>query len=338
MAKKVKKSGLAAALGSAGRKAVEKVRGNETTFSAGGDLPGGIEGGIAQLVDCKFDTYSRGSMEGEYYFLAAGIVKKPKTFEGHRVEGLRTQIMEPVCDTSETRPNSSRKTIDEHIDWVLNEMRKLGVDTSELELEDMEAAAEALREAKPHFRFRTWQGSATPQFPEPRVNHQWRGVCDPPEDEDEDELADEVVEDDTEEEEEGEEVTEETDETDLDALVKDANQEDVAACDALTARAQEYGIDASEIETWEEVADLIREAEEGDDGEEEEEEAEDEEEEEGAVEPEKGEVYFYKPPRSRKKIEVEVTAVFAGKQRVNAKSLDDGKLFKNVPFDKLEME
>ena len=156
MAKQTLKSGLVGKLGAKLSKAVEAHKGDETKFSGGGgDLPGGIENGIAQLVLCKFGVYEKGEFEGEYYWMAQGVVVSPKKHAGIVIEGLRTSIgPEAICDT----PNKARKTTEEHVAWVLNEMRKLGVDTSELSGDDLESTAEALQELGPHFRFRTWQG------------------------------------------------------------------------------------------------------------------------------------------------------------------------------------
>lgn len=179
------KSALVAKLGDKIRKAHEAHKGDETEYSSFGELPAGIEGGIAQLVDCKFDVVKEGKDNaGEYYFYAAGTVMEPKEFtdsEGnlHRVEGLRTSITEPIYDT----PNrKSRKTVDDHLAFVLNEMRKLGVDTSSIGAEQLEDVCEQLKQLKPFFRFRTWKGQAETTGPyagkEPRVQHVWNGCCD----------------------------------------------------------------------------------------------------------------------------------------------------------------
>jgi hypothetical protein len=158
-------------LGTRLQKAHELHKGDETEFSQFGELPPGINGGIAQLVDCKFDTYKKGDLSGNYFFYAAGTVHLPLDHEGIRTEGLRTSIMEPLCDT----PNKSRKTVEDHLGWIYNELRKLGLDTENLDFQEIEEAVEDLRRTKPYFRFRTWQGEATEQYPNPRVNHQWGG-------------------------------------------------------------------------------------------------------------------------------------------------------------------
>ena len=180
------KSLLISKLGKAFIEAHEQHRGDETEFSQFGELPPGIENGIAQLVDCKFDTYKKGDMEGNLYFYAAGVVVSPSevtirnspTDKGQNipVRGLRTSIMEPLCDT----PSRSRQTIKEHMAWIYNELRKLGMDTASLTPDAVEVACEALKKAQPHFRFRTWRGQPTEQYPDPRTNHSWNGFCEEP--------------------------------------------------------------------------------------------------------------------------------------------------------------
>lgn len=186
MAMQTAKSGLLAKLGTKGMAAHAAAKDKEVDFGNMGDLPEGIEGGIAQLVECKFDVVKPGKQNaGEYFFYAAGIVVAPREHAGVRIAGLRTVIMEMMCDT----PTTSRKTVQDHIDWVYNELRKLGVDTAQMKFEDLEAVAAALKKNKPHFRFRTWKGAkqTTGAYAnkEPRVQHNWSGVVEdyvPPDD------------------------------------------------------------------------------------------------------------------------------------------------------------
>jgi len=306
MAKSMK-SGLAGKLGLAGNKAVQSHKDDETKFPGGGSLPTGIENGIAQLVECKFDLFKSGDNTGEYYFMAAGVVLAPSTQDGIPILGLRTQLgPEPLCDTPKSR---GRKTVDEHISWVLNELRKLGVDTSSLTIEDLEATVEALKAEAPTFRFRTWKGKPTKDFPDPRVNEQWRGACEyavdaAPPVEDETAEAEEDVED-------AAEAAEE--EVDLAALGEAADGGDEDAAKRLEELAEEQGIDPEEIESWAEVASMLASGETPEEAEEEtEEETEEEEEpeeEEDAI-PAKDEIWYYKKPGAKKYTECEVTAVF----------------------------
>jgi hypothetical protein len=171
------KSGLVAALGPKIYEAHEKHKNDETTFGQM-ELPSGIENGIARLVDCKFDIVKPGKENsGKYYFYAAAAVVFPVEHEGVKVEGMRTSITEALYDT----PNASRKTVDEHYAWILNAFRQMGVDTTQLGPDDLEAAAQALKESQPFIKFRTWKGQKQTTGPykdkDPRVMHQWNGLA-----------------------------------------------------------------------------------------------------------------------------------------------------------------
>lgn len=306
---KMTKSSLLKKLGEAGARAFDEHKDDETTMPTGGELPSGIEDGVARLVDCKFDTYKKGDLKGEYYFYAAGEVLSPESHDGVKIQGRRTQIgPEPLCDT----PNRSRSTIDEHLAWIMNEFRKLGVDTAELSIEDLEPTAESLKEAQPVFSFRTWKGKATEQFRNPRVNHQWGGAVDTPF-EGESSESDNADTDASDEEEE-----------DLDALGSAADEGDEDAIARLMTICDEAGIDHEKIESWSEVVTMLSS-----------EEAEPEPEEEESDDPQEGDLILYKPPGSRKTLECKVSAVFAKSRKVNLRD-ENGKVYKSVPYDKLE--
>jgi len=51
--------------------------------------------------------------------------------------------------------------------------------------------------------------------------------------------------------------------------------------------------------------------------------------------PDKGDVFNYRPPRARKDVDAEVTAVFKKAKTVNLKNNDDGTMYKQVPWTKL---
>lgn len=151
---------------------------DEVKFSAGGDLPGGIEGGIAKVKELVIGTYKEGKNAGECFFRAMAVVESPPEFKG-----CQTRIgPEPLCETPDS--GGKRKTFDDHYSWVLNEIKKLGDDAKAAisEMSDPETElpviCEMLAKAGVYIRFRTWQGEATPQFPNPRVNHDWRGKID----------------------------------------------------------------------------------------------------------------------------------------------------------------
>ncbi len=325
MAKQSKKSSLADQIGKVGKKAV-KTHGRDETRMGIVELPPGIEGGVAQVVDCRFSKFEKGANKGKYFFLAAAIVVLPKKHGGAPIEGLRTQIMEPVCET----PGRSREGIDEHIDWVLNELRKLGVDTDGMSVDDLEDVAAAIKKEKPHIRFSTWQGDPTPEYPNPRVNQKWSGVCDY-----DGEDGDDVEEED--------DAADEPDE-DEDSLGELADADDEAAQLKLSKLAKKKGMDPEEYETWTELEEAINDGggdaeedeEEDEDEEDDEEEEEEEEDEEDEWEPKVEDVYLYKPPRAKKAIECEVTVVNKRKETVALKNLKDDKVYKAVPWDKLE--
>jgi hypothetical protein len=184
MVKKAKSGGLLSSLGATLAKAHEAHKTDETVLPRGGSIPAGIDNGVAQLVDCYFKEYEKGDDKGKLFFYAAGIVKAPSHVNGVPIIGLRTSIIEPLCET----PNKTRKTIEDHWAWILNELRKLGLDTSEIDFDSVEDAVAALKESGPHFRFRTWQAEKrkpgdpqyNPQYdgpdaPPPRIFETWAG-------------------------------------------------------------------------------------------------------------------------------------------------------------------
>jgi hypothetical protein len=298
------------------RKAVTPHKDDETKIGAGGDLPPGIDGGVAQLVDIKFGLFQKGDNEGEAYFMAQGVVVSPDDYKG-----MRTKIgPEAMCDT----PSKTRKTTDDHVSWVMNEMRKLGLKTAEYDDGDLEEMAAILKEAKPYFRFRTWRPDPTPEFPSPRTFEDWRGVCEW-QDDGSDPVEDKSPE--APEEQETETATASWEADDLEAMGEAASAGDTDAMAELSRRAKAAGLNPDDIETWEETAELVGKAE-ASNGE--------EAETDDAPLPEKGEVYNYQPPKSKKTVEVEIVAVNAEKRTVSAKSLDDGTVYKGVSFDELK--
>ena len=349
MAKAVKKKGLLREkYGAQIDKAVAAHGNDETEFGANmAELPEGIENGVARLTKCYFAQYKSGDNEGEVYFRAEGTVLMPANApDGTPILGLSTSIMEPIHET----PSRKRETVEDHIAWVLNEMRKLGFETDDNT--DPEEAAEFLQEAGPTFRFRTWKGEATDQYPNPRTNHQWQGAV---EIEDAEDVAATAVtekastpsrkapvppvtteESEVEPEEESEAVeaaeeepsSEETEFASM-SLAEVAQLADGGDDEAgvwLEGQANEKGVDSESVETWAEVAELL-------DSSEDVSKASSDDEPVADWEPQKGETYFYKPPRARKAVEVEVTAVFPGKQTVNLKG--DSKTFRGVSWESL---
>lgn len=185
MAKQTTYSTIMAKLGDRARKAWEAHKHDEVDLGNMGDLPAGIQAGVAQLVDCKIGLVEEGKQSaGQPFFYAAGVVLSPKTFthpDGtvEPLEGRRTSILEMLCDT----PNSGgrRKTQGEHMAWMMNELKKLGADVENASVDDLPALMEALKEAQPFFRFRTWKGSVQKTGPyagkDPKTQHTWNGQC-----------------------------------------------------------------------------------------------------------------------------------------------------------------
>lgn len=347
MAGVVKKSVLAAKLGAKANQAIAKHRNDEPVIPTGGRLPDGIENGIAQLVECKVDTYKDGANKGQPFFYAAGIVVSPEDHNGAPIKGLRTSIIEPLHDT----PSRKRATFDDHIQWCMNQLRILGYDTSSMTTgDDFEGACEAIKEAQPYFRFRTWKGSKQTTGPyagkEPRVNEDWMGqvqydstdtavdagVNDATADET---THEEVVDDATEpsnDETQGEADAGGVDESALEALVARAAK-DKKAQKELNQMALDAGVDQDTIDNaddWAAVADLIRGA--GETA------AEPEAAGDEPATPEVGDVWFFTPkdpktgkpltdPKTKKikRLEVEIVTVNGKKQTATVKDLNTGK-------------
>lgn len=187
---KTGKSGLSAKLGGQGRAAFDAHKDDETKTGGGSQVPDGIEFGIAQLKEIKIGEFGDGAgpdKRGKPFFHAAGVIVTPKfinhkTLGNIKVEGLRTSITEPLCAT----PTTTRKDIDAHVGWMLNQMRLLGIDSKDknFTIDTVEEYIQALKDQKPYFRFRTWKGEMATEGEyagkEPRVVHEWQGWCDPP--------------------------------------------------------------------------------------------------------------------------------------------------------------
>jgi hypothetical protein len=341
-------------------------------------VPPGINNGVAQLTECKFDIFKTGNNQGEYYFRAAGTILEPESVMVNGTEvtvaGLQTSILVPVCDTKNQQGVVT--PVEHHIETVLNEMRKLGAATEGCGGGDLETLAESLKEAAPYFRFSTSQGKTTPQFPNPRIWENWHGArgldnYTPPD-------TSGQVQDDTPPAEakpttnghaakptqpktapalvaktptkpaskaapkppEPEPIPE-----DIDILVNAAGDDDSplqADCQAkLTEMAMEAGATEEEITAaadWTEVAALI---------ETNASKAADGDEGTGEWEPKKDDVYFYtpvdqktkKPAKGAKAVECQVIAVDVDRKRVTLKNLDNPKTaYANVPFDQLKEE
>lgn len=341
-----KKSSLSSELGAMGKQAFEEHKGDETKYDTGSRLPAGIENGVAQLTMMKFDKYKDGDNKGKWYFYAAGTVIEPKLHNGAPCSGLQTSIMEPLCET----PNKSRKTVSDHLSRILNELRLFDVETKSLGFDDLEPVTTILVQRAPYFRFRTWKGDPTKEFPNPRVNEVWGGVKGleeyvPPSASDEvnDQSGDfEGV---PSEEASGppnspppSNTTQSSgDPDDLDSLAAKGDGNDPSAQKRLLELALSEGIEkdvAEATDSWQQLADMVKlqrnsNANSASSAAEPEAEADE-------LVPEKSQVLFYTAAEGDTPVEVEVTSVSAAKKICNVKSMADGTIFKGVKWSQLK--
>lgn len=348
-----------------GKKLVEAHQakaGEEYKASGGAELPDGIVNGVARLTSCKFGTFERGDMVGEPYFMASGVVvDTPQNPDLKWCIGLRTSVgPEPICDT----PTRSRKTVEDHLGWVYNLWRGLGVDTTSIQADKdgaLEAVAEALQAAKPYFRFRTWKGQVQTTGPyagkEPRVNHDWGQACEWTEGDDAGQVEDDSAAAPPPPPKSAAKTTAKTspkkapepkpepsaddysDSEDVDSLLVIANDDSDAEAQAEAQQKlkdQAMALGHSEeacdgAESWEALVEMIKNGAPSDESAEEE-----------PWTPKKEEVYLYAPmdPKTKKpgkKVECEVVAVDAANKTVDLKNTVNQKLtYKAIPWSKLE--
>lgn len=348
------KSGLMAKYGANLDKAVQAHAADETDYGFM-RLPPGINNGIAQLTVCKFDTYKTGDNTGEFYCQMRGVVIEPKsiTKDGQviPVAGRQTMLMEPVCNT-QTR-DKKVTTQEEHVVNILNEFRKLAGEefTRGATGADLESLADQLQQAAPYFRFSTSQSGPTPQYPDPKVWENWHGSkgleeYTPPDDGEG--MVDRTGPSNNGDSGGGAQAASTGGGSDFQVmeLLEQANAGDEGAAEQLRQMALDTGVpeeDVNAAEDWQAVVDLIAAKASAEDAGTEGAPAE-------AWEPNKGDVYLYKPidpktkkpvvdPRTKKAkgVEVEVTAVDKKTKTVTLKNIDDRKtVYAKVAWDALE--
>lgn len=164
-------------------KAFDAAKTREIDTSNMGQVPAGIEAGVAQLVECKLIRIAQGKKyAGEWCFFARGVCKLPLEHNGIPTYGLSTSIIETLADTPES--SGKRKTFDDHVGWMIEQLRMLApdLDWENASFADLESIIAAIKDARPHFRFRTWKGPKATTGPyknqEPRVMHTWLGYVD----------------------------------------------------------------------------------------------------------------------------------------------------------------
>mgnify|MGYP007100050420 FL=1 len=331
--------------------AVKKVADKETRYGII-DLPPGING-VCRLVSAEFvelpaDTKQKRadgkSAAGEYQFKAQAVLVEPKVFEGMHVAGQQVWLFEPFFDTK-NKDGSKTTTQMEHIDEILNHMRKLGIDTKGADVSDLEEFAKALTEGKPYFKFSTSAGKATAAYPNPRVWQNWNGIIEDyqPEDASAEETVDntgggEADPDVPKEPDTDDTTTGSDDAVDLDELVRMASDNDTDAQERLTQMATEAGASEEDIGNaadWEAVRALIEPATDDGDGVEE------------TVEefvPVKGNVCNYSPPDPKdktgkkrlKQANCKIESVNTKAKTADLKNLSSKALYKGVAWGELE--
>lgn len=350
----LKKSPLAG-LASSLKQSHQKHKDDETKYGMV-EMPGGIQHGLAQLTKCHFDTVKKaGKNLGKPFFYAEAVCISPESVVDPIsktvvvTKGLRTSIYEPLFATPEAKGEYARRTLDDHYAEILNQLRKLGVDTSEIEPDDLDGVCEGLVADSPTIKFSTRQGQVTPQYPTPRVFHAWNGIAEGVEGEGDIEGG---TEDDS------------ADGEDLDALAAAADEGDQDSISRLEEMGKEAGFTAKQmnaIDTYTELLDQIRNVgseeggeeeaveegeetegeEEGEEGEESAEEGEEGEEVEEEWEPHKGGTCLYYPIDAktnkpvRKAVDCEVIALNKKAGTADLKNLATKKLYKGVKTSSL---
>jgi hypothetical protein len=176
----VKQSLLLQKLGARGAQIFEEVKNREAPSTGGSDLPPGISG-IAHLKECKFALVAAGKKSaGSLFFYASAIVVEPSVFTDKknnqfRTAGMRTQVIEMLCDTPDS---AGRKTIKEHFNHIVGQLMLLsGMKLTTIKFDQLEPFAAMLVQKKPYFKFRTWQPPAATEGKykdqESRIIHLW---------------------------------------------------------------------------------------------------------------------------------------------------------------------
>lgn len=322
---------------------------NEIDYGFGGDLPAGINNGIAQLAEIKVGEYKEGDRKGEKFLRIAGVVKSPATFNGERIEGKQVAKMIPLCDDPPPRQprrnNKPPKTFDDRIAELINEYKLLGAEEAVKQLppnctfDHYLALGGMLVKAAPHFKFRTWAiaDAPTPQNPNPqpgRTNVNFQGMVqyDPNSNGAPAAVQDNSgagVQDNS-------EPSSEAEPTDWTTLGESADNGDEGAAQQITEAGEALGLTSQEkwqTGSYADAAAMIIEAESGagagDEGG-----AEPDAPAEADI-PQKDEVCKFRPQGARKDVECQITAVFEKAQTVNLKRLDNNQLVRSVQWDKL---
>lgn len=187
MPAQVQKTGLLAGLGQQMTNTMNEQRG-KAHKDVSGQLPPGINGATAALKTLTIGEYKEGTdTKGKPFFMASGVCVYPETFtdangQVHTIAGGRTQVGPiPLCNT----PNAQgeKKTFAQHWADFRDTLFHLGLDIDQFSGTPQQVEAQilagmqALLAQKIYFKFETWSGKPTPQFPNPKTNHKWLKAC-----------------------------------------------------------------------------------------------------------------------------------------------------------------
>lgn len=164
--------------GARAQQAAARTAAAEPEFDSFGDLPAGIVGAVAQLVDCRILPIAEGKKNaGELMFFARAIVKSPAEHDGVMIKGLGTSIMQNLIDDKDANGNpiegrqmeDKLVLVQEHVKKIANVQPGVPFDPTPFYAENLEATCTHLKEmsitpvengGKPiHIRFRTWKGT-----------------------------------------------------------------------------------------------------------------------------------------------------------------------------------
>lgn len=136
-------------------KSFNEVKNNEVEFGSGGELPSGLSG-VAKLVEAKLEAYKTGQNQGELYQQLRGVIIQcnDPLYVGGQVMVQTPLVPDPASF------GERAKTEKEAVDVALNEIRKLGFDTSKLQnVREWRHALDSLKQAETLFRFHTFAGT-----------------------------------------------------------------------------------------------------------------------------------------------------------------------------------
>lgn len=333
MPAKKKKSSLADRIRQTDARAESKTA--EVVYSGGGSLPAGVEG-TAVLTRVDFDEIKKGKYAGSQRFYCHGTCLEPATFTDSNGNVIKTagKLVQPGMITlDDTKSDFGEASFAENLAKAEMRLKQLGFPTEDFDDELDEEAIAYFRKREEddepmYFEFRTWQPDGSS-----RVNVQITGIpanySPPDEDDDLDEGDSDSDDDDDSSDSDDDNEPDLLAEEDLDELVRLADDEDdedaKAKLEKLAADAGKSDEEIESAENWAEVAGWL--SEDSDD---------DSDDNDAPTEPEKGDQYSFKPPRSKKLYKCEVTSVNKKNQTVTLKNLEKDGTYKLVPWDSLE--